>query len=630
MKIHTKNISENSKTFAASLSECFRLAGVFKMLSVILVFTVALMAFDYDAEYLEINKTYQLNKDGSISEIHHNKIKLHTYRATQQLFGEDFIIYNPDHQDLTINKSVTTMVDGKLVPTPARGYNEVLPRGAVGDASLTAYREMVVTHTGLERGAVIDFEYKIDTDAGYFPGLMGEVVFAKNDPVKSYRVSVIVPKETELQFAVVNGDISAEETEKGNNKIYTWKLSDIDPVLTEPGRVSTETDQTKLVFSTRKDWDDLFEYFAENVSEQDKFTIEMQRKVNELIEGISSPLDKIQKIQKFVVNHTGYAKLAPEFTGYKIKDVVKTYTENSGTSLDKAGLLSSMLVFAGFDSYISFVSKSTSFSDAVPSLNQFDDVVVTTRWTNGETHILSPVRSHDNSLDASLSGKYLFRLDNKLKKIQPMKNFSEKANCQSMVLDLELSEELKLCGKGTFNFSGLYNQYYSLRDNDKAAMIISGSTGDLQSENTTITTLDSKSSSINADLKSDDLETNNGYIYLDLPEFGNGFNKNHIVTAPPARNTVLDLHNCQSEKYTIMVKLPENVEFITGEFKEYEKCDIGNVSVKLEKVNDTLTIERSLVIKSAQVTPENYPGFRKMIKVWEKPNYRQLIFKVSE
>ncbi len=615
MKNYTKNLCQISAV---------------KILSVLLIFTVALTAFDYDAEYLEINKTYQLNKDGSITETHHKKIKLHTYRATQRLFGEDFIIYNPDHQNLTINKSVTTMVDGKLVPTPARGYNEVLPRGAVGDASLTAYREMVVTHTGLERGAVIDFEYKIDTEAGYFPGLMGEVVFAKNDPVKSHSVSVIVPQDTELQFALVNSDIAVDESEKGDNKIYTWKLSDIDPVLTEPGRVSPETHQPKLVFSTLKDWDDLFEYFAENVSQQDKFTVEMQRKVNELTEGISNPLDKIQNIQKFVVSNTGYAKLSPEFTGYKIKDVAKTYAENSGTSLDKAGLLSSMLAFAGFDSYISFVSKSASFSDAVPSLSQFDDVVVTTRWTNGETHILSPVHSHDNTLDASLSGKYLFRLDKKLKKIQPMKDFSEKANCQSMVLDLELSEELKLCGKGSFNFSGLYNQYYSLRNNDKASMIISGSTGDLQSENTTITTLDSKSSSINADLKSDGLETNNGYIYLDLPEFGKGYNNNHIVTAPPTRNTPLDLHNCQSEKYTIRIKLPENVEFITGEFKEYEKCNIGNVSVKLEKVDNTLTIERSLVIKTSLVTPENYPDFRKMISVWEKPNYRKLIFKVSE
>ena len=169
----------------------------FKIFSILLLISVSLMAFDYDAEYLEINKTYKLNKDGSISETHHKKVKLHTYRATQRLFGEDFITYNPEFQTLKINKSITTMVDGKIVETPQNGYNEVLPRGADGDESYANYREMVVTHTGLEKGCVVDFSYTIETKAGYYPGLMGENIFAENDPVLSYQVKVIVPKSIE-------------------------------------------------------------------------------------------------------------------------------------------------------------------------------------------------------------------------------------------------------------------------------------------------------------------------------------------------------------------------------------------------------------------------------------------------
>jgi len=621
MKKNTKNIHEITANFASS---------AVKYLSFLIIFTVSLLAFDYDAEYLEINQTYQLNKDGSITETYHNKIKLHTYRATQSLFGEDFIIYNPEMQDLIIKKSVTTMADGKLVPTPANGYNEVLPRGAAGDASLTAYREMVVTHTGLERGCVIDFEYSIKSKAGYFPGLMGEVVFAKDNPVKSWTVEVIVPEEMELKFAILNGDLALEKREEKGNRVYSWKRENTDPVLLEPNLVSFTENQTKLVFSSLQDWDQLFDYFSEAIDQQDKFTVEMQQKVIELTKGLSSPFEKKQSLQNFVANHTGYAELHPEFTGFKIKDVVKTYSENSGTSLDKAVLLSSLLNFAGFDAYVSFVSKSGSFAETVPSLYQFGDLMVTTRWTNGETHILSPVHSQNNSLDADLSGKFLFRLDKKLKKIQACKNYNEKANCQAMMINLELSDDLKFSGKGTFNFSGKYNPYYTFRENDKAASVLSGSLGNLMAEKASVTSLNIKSASIDADLSSEILEMKKGFIYLILPEFATGLTNQHIVTALTNRKTTLDLHNSQSEKYTIRIELPENIKVVTPEYKAYKKCDIGTVRTELSVDDNVLTIEKSLILKTDKVAPEEYTGFRDMIKIWDTEMLRQIVLKVLE
>jgi len=459
---------------------------------------------------------------------------------------------------------------------------------------------------------------------------MGEVVFAKNNPVKSYTVTVIVPKEIELRTDVINGKIKPKVTEKSGNTVYRWTINNIDPVLTEPGRISVDENQAKLVFSTFQDWDALFEYFAGNIDQSEQFTIAMQQKINDLTEGLSNPFENIQKIRDFVADQTGSARLAPAFTGYKIKDAMSTYQENSGTTLDKAVLLSSMLNVAGFDAYVSFVSKSASFSDAVPSLAQFNDLVVTTRWTNGETHILSPVHSQTNSLDADLSEKYLFRLDKKLKKIQPIKSFSEKTNFQKMILNLELCEELKFSGKGTVNFGGKYHPYYTLKDQGKASIVIGGSLGNLNTAKEKVTMLDMQEATVVADLSTDEMEVENTYIYWELPEFSHGFNNSHIVTALTDRKTTLDLQNPVTEKYCFTIKLPENVTLASPEFKEYEKCNIGNVTVKLEKENNIITIERALVIKSDHVTPENYPEFRNMIKIWENSNYQHLIFKVSE
>jgi len=616
MKKYTKNLCE----FSAS--------SAFKVLSILLVSVIALMAFDFDAEYLEINKTYKLNKDGSVTEKYHNKIKLYTWNATQRYFGEDFIIYNPEFQKLTINKSVTTMVDGKLVPTPANGYNEVLPRGAVGDASLTGYREMVVTHTGLERGCTIDFEYTINTKAGYYPGLMGEVVFAKSNPIKSYKLEVIVPKDMVLQFETKNGDIPFEKSEKSGNTVYTWKMADIASVIQERNQLAYNENQPKVVFSTYKNWDKLFEYFAESIDPE--LSVEMQQKVDELIEGESDTFEKMKNIHEYIANYTGWAKLESHYTGYKIKDIKSTYSENSGTTLDKAVLLSSMLNYAGMKSHLAFVSKSESSCDSVASLTQFDDVVVCASWHGGDKQVISPVHTSNNSLVADLGGKSVFRLNKKLKKIEKVKAFNQSANFQIMTLDLKMCKELKIAGKGSFYIGGKYNPYYSLRDNGKAGMTIASDIGELQSENETITSLDAKKSSINVDLKSNALEAKNGYIYLDLPEFSGGYDHSHIVTALTERNTTLDLHNCQSEKYVIRIKLPENVEVVSPKVKEYAKSEIGSVKINMSVEDNVLSIYKYLSLKKDKVEPTEYAEFRKMIKIWENDMFGQVVLKVEE
>ena len=80
-----------------------------------------------DAVYKEQTKEFTLNGDGSISYHYSHKLLINTYFAFHNLYGEDFIVYDPAFQKLKINRSVTTMADGKQVPSPENAYNELLP-----------------------------------------------------------------------------------------------------------------------------------------------------------------------------------------------------------------------------------------------------------------------------------------------------------------------------------------------------------------------------------------------------------------------------------------------------------------------------------------------------------------------
>ena len=45
------------------------------------------------------------------------------------------------------------MADGKKVKAPENAINEILPAFAAGAPAFNSLREMVITHTALERGA---------------------------------------------------------------------------------------------------------------------------------------------------------------------------------------------------------------------------------------------------------------------------------------------------------------------------------------------------------------------------------------------------------------------------------------------------------------------------------------------
>ena len=113
---------------------------------------------NYDAEYLKLVKEYSLNDDGSFDFHLRKEIKLNTHFAFHRLFGETFIVYNPQFQSLKINECFTVMADGKKVVAPENAFNEVLPGFARDIAAYNHLREMVVTHTGLEVGGVITLD----------------------------------------------------------------------------------------------------------------------------------------------------------------------------------------------------------------------------------------------------------------------------------------------------------------------------------------------------------------------------------------------------------------------------------------------------------------------------------------
>ncbi len=167
-----------------------------------------------DAVYLEQTKEYTLNNDGSWTYHYSHKLQINSYYAFHNLYGEDFIVYDPAFQKLKINRSVTTMADGKQVASPENAYNELLPRFAAEIPVWNRLREMAVTHTALERGSIIDFDYTITTAKGYTPALMANEQLLMNSPVKKLTFIVNVPSRASFNYEQFAFDSKPSVVEK--------------------------------------------------------------------------------------------------------------------------------------------------------------------------------------------------------------------------------------------------------------------------------------------------------------------------------------------------------------------------------------------------------------------------------
>lgn len=352
-----------------------------------------------DAEYLYIEKNYTLDQTGHIRTGYSHEVRLLTYFAVNRALGESFIVTNPEYQTLTIDESVTTMTDGTRVPTPDNGYNEVLPRFVHQAPAYAHLREMVVSHTGLERGSSVRFAYHIDTRPGLWPWLMGEEIFGTDHPVRRYTVSVQIPNGTPFHYHLFNSAAEPRVETGEENTRYIWEFENLDMQHPEPHHGPFELTSPRLVFSTCPDWNTL--------------AAELHRSVDAdcakpfFPNDAAWPLDPVSRIlaiQARMIGETGHVNLDPALTGYRPLPARRTWNEARGTELDKAVLLMAML--KPHEPKLAFVARTVPFAPNVPALTQFGKAAV---WTDaGRSLLLRTDRVQTRLLEVSETGKRVF------------------------------------------------------------------------------------------------------------------------------------------------------------------------------------------------------------------------------
>ena len=538
-----------------------------------------------EAEYKKLAKTWTLNADGS-QEFHYNmELTLFTHTAINGTYGESFIVYNPQYQELKINSSYTKQKDGTIIKTPDNAFVEVLPRNAADAPAYNHLKEMVVVHTGLELGATIYLDYTVTSKPGYLPEVDVFEELLQSSPVKEYILTIVTPKTKELACTLANNPTKASVKQSGGTRTTSWTLHNL-PASSRAPFVSVKNGDVPFLAATTyaSEGEALATLLRQFNPSGDP---QLATLAESLIEGKDKDEDKLKAILEYMTNHIANNRLTLDQTGYRLRPADAVISTAYGTEAEKANLLASLLNGAGFKAEPMVTYQA--HADKGLALKAIDQLLVSC-MVNGELYLFSTSSTH-RPQTVNFDRTPLFSLQ------------TGKPVAVAVPQDYQIKSDIAVSfkdGKVTT----------STTESVGKALMPYFTTGNSKNNQTV------------------PLKVENGYTTISLPDAGYGFSHLPYGYLNSQRKENLLIPRPVSEVYTYTIECPENMELRTPETDKTIRNAAGSLTIAVKKNGRMATVTRSLELNKQLYTPAEYKDLRRLLAEWSDVNGKTLLFSV--
>lgn len=582
-----------------------------------------------DAIFEKFIKEFTLEADGSTSYREYKQLKLITQFSFNRLYGETFIIYNPEFQNLKINDAYTVMADGSKVITPPNAFNEVLPRDAAFSATANHMKEMVVTHTATEMGATIFLDYTLTSAKGYLPGFMGNVLIQESSPIAELEVIVRIPSDQELNHRMIGLRTGPEIKIEANQKVYVWKFNGVQASPKEPLQGKYQLSAPRLLFTTVIGVAETINWLTNQQAFELQINDEMKAWTDNLRSKQTEEIETLMTIQKAVVENIVFERYNPEWLAYRARTPEEIWKSNGGNKLEKTLLLATLLKYANFNATTAIVGPKSLFDEKAINLTIFDDFVLIVNTKSFGTIYMSAVEISNQSLEYSLAQNIFIPLSKGISRapVEPVK-MDNKINIKGTI---SFNEELKPSGTMEVELTGANNPFLLLQnDKGKFKSLISNK---MIKDDDAISIKNSNVAKSELLVKVESTESisdNNGYYSWQLPVITGGFEKWRIAYLDKTRQSNLFLPYPIVEKYSYTITLPLDYTVINKRFNERLKNNVGTVSVEIKPKGNQIEINRELKLNTQMIYQIDYNEFRNMINFWLDKNLSTVVFKKKD
>ena len=538
-----------------------------------------------EAEYKKLAKTWTLNADGSQEFRYDMELTLFTHTAMNGTYGESFIVYNPQYQELKINSSYTKQKDGTIIKTPDNAFVEVLPRNAADAPAYNHLKEMVVVHTGLELGATIYLDYTVTSKPGYLPEVDIFEELLQSSPVKEYTLTIVTPEVKELAYTLTNNPAKASVKRSGGTCTTSWTLRNLPASSRAPFVYVKNGDVPFLAATTYASEGEALATLLKqfNPSGDPQLTTLAES----LTEGEKKDEDKLEAILEYTTNHIANNGLTLDQTGYRLRPADAVISTAYGTEVEKANLLAGLLDGAGFKAEP--MATYQAYADKGLALKAVDQLFVSC-MVNGELYLFSTSSTH-RPQTVNFDRTPLFSLQ------------TGKPVAIAVPQDYQIKSDIAVCfkdGKVTT----------STKESVGKELMPYFTTGNSENEQTA------------------PLKVENGYATISLPDAEYGFSHLPYGYLNSQRKENLLIPRPVNEVYTYTIECPENMELRTPETDKTIRNAAGSLTISVKKNGRTATVTRSLELNKQLYTPAEYKELRQLLTEWSDVNGKTLLFSV--
>ncbi len=578
-----------------------------------------------DAVYHKLIKEYQLNPDGSWDYKVEKELELLSHFAFHSLYGETFIVYNPHYQDLLIDYAYTIMRDGKKVITPENAFNKVLPRGASDAAEYNHLREMVVTHTGLEVGAVIHLGYTLKNKADYFPEFMGEEMIGENEPVREMLIRVVMPADNELIHQTYNIRTAPEITTEGKNKVYTWKFVNLKANSHDAYKANEL--MPRILFSASDNLHKTYDRFVM----QEAFYFKANRSMKEMAQSTwnesRDELKTMMQLQEMVIKNIREYHVGLADAGFRVRPAIETWESIGGTKMEKSCLLVSLLREANISARMVAVIPERFYSREMGNLFVMKDYLVQVNpKEHGQFYISASDHAGEN-LVYNYSGNKFLLLEAAVESLRVFDPVEGIAGIQ-FGSGLVIQEDHKIVGTYETELKEAANPYLKLVKDTAAAYRLVSGFGKADIKSIDIKRLSADKSFIHFEVEKEKaIKQEGNYFFYSLPEPRTDLNEAYFSTLPFEREDALELENPISFEYSYAISFPDDMEWVKA-IKDVElENATGKLRISFKEKGQSILVEKNLEIPHKIIKPNVYDDFRELMINWYDKHALQIVLK---
>lgn len=229
----------------------------------------------------------------------------------------------------------------------------------------------------------------------FIPPMRGQfydiVPFWCQHPTLRKVYQVTLPMEKEIQFQFYQGECNSSMRYEDNRRIYRFSKTNVLPFAKEPNMVDLYDAAPKLMMSSTPRWQDKSLWFHKTNEDYGSFAAyaPAQKKVNAIIRGKKTEMEKIAALTHWVADNIRYAGITMgKGEGFTLHNTEMNYTDRCGVCKDIAGTLISFLRMAGFEAYPA-MTMAGSRVESIPA-DHFNHCVVVVKLSNGTYMPLDP------------------------------------------------------------------------------------------------------------------------------------------------------------------------------------------------------------------------------------------------